>query len=250
MGFYIINCNFTCSIWRSFFIDVATIFLYALLKYTHWQEFQQLFHPWVPLIVLFGTFFLLSGVFEVWRLQLLALSVWNSLSSQLITNIDMSVCAQGVKEPGRAFPTPTCHYLAPQFAPLILGRFLVGCRVKTNSLHSDLELKSLHLRKQGFLSRFGARLIPEWDSVHLSIARKFSQRWITTKAVTLLNVCLLFQEGSISWACERRWSFVALPCLLPICKLHITDNIWTHMLNLCRMWWLRLIEQSLPRSSL
>lgn len=104
----------------------------------------------------------------------LAASAYNSLSGQLITNIDISVCvcAQGVKERGRAFPTPTSHYLALQFAPLILCHFLVGCRVKTNSLHSVLKLKSIHLSKQGSLSRFGARLIPEWDSVHLSMAKK------------------------------------------------------------------------------
>lgn len=110
-----------------------------------------------------------------------AASACNSLSGQLITNIDISVCVcvctRSERARGRAFPTPTCHYLALQFAPLILCHFLVGCGVKTNSLHSVLKLKSIHLSKQGSLSRFGARLIPEWDSVHLSMAKKkFSQR--------------------------------------------------------------------------
>lgn len=125
-----------------------------------------------------------------------AATACNSLSGQLITNIDMSVCAQGVKEPGRAFPTPTCHYLAPQFAPPILCHFLVGRRVKTNSLHSVLTLKSIHLSKQGFLSPFGARLIPESDSVHLSVARKVSSEINHSQSiiiVILLCVCLLFQ---------------------------------------------------------
>lgn len=84
----------------------------------------------------------------------------------------MCVCTRSERARGHAFPTPTCHYLALQFAPLILCHFLVGCGVKTNSLHSVLKLKSIHLSKQGSLSRFGARLIPEWDSVHLSMAKK------------------------------------------------------------------------------
>lgn len=97
------------------------------------------------------------------------------------------MCAQGVRESGRAFPTPTCCYRALQFAPLILCRFLVGCRVKTNSLHSVLKLKSIHLSKQAFLSSLGARPIPEWDSVHLSLAKKVLSEINQSRTIILLH---------------------------------------------------------------
>lgn len=125
-------------------------------------------------------------------------SVCNSLSGQLITNIDISVCAQGGREPGRTFPTPTCHYQALQFAPLILCRFLVGCRVKTNSLHSVLKLKSIHLSKQGLLSSFGARPIPEGDSVHLSLVEKVLSAINQSQTIILLHFfSLLFKDDLI-----------------------------------------------------